>query len=134
MQSIKMGKNTTNLLVLLYVDDCLTIGENALEQLNQIDKYFPMKPSSIGPPKIYLGAKIGQIELKNGVKAFYFSMLQYVQEAIRNVEKHMAQRNLALIKKASIPITTDDSPDLDGSEELDETEATYYQSLIGILC
>ena len=37
--------------VLLYVDDCLTIGENALEQLKQIDKYFPMNPSSIGPPR-----------------------------------------------------------------------------------
>ena len=90
-----------------------------------------MKPSSMGAPKIYLGAKIGKLELRNGVKAFYFSMLQYVQEAIKNAEKHMAQKNIN--KRASTLIITNYSPELDGSDELDEIEATYYQSLIGIL-
>ena len=60
--------------VLLYVDDCLVIGENAKAQIMEIDKYFPMKPSSIGEPTIYLGAKIGHIELDGNVKAYYFSM------------------------------------------------------------
>ena len=39
--------------VLLYVDDCLVISENAKEVLtNEIGKYFELKPNSVGPPKI----------------------------------------------------------------------------------
>jgi len=55
--------------VLLYVDDCLVIGENARDQIYQIDKYFPIKPSSIGSPSIYLGAKIGNMKLNDGTNS-----------------------------------------------------------------
>ena len=42
--------------VLLYCDDALVISENGREILeNEIGKYFTMKPSSIGPPTLYLG-------------------------------------------------------------------------------
>jgi len=78
--------------VLLYMDNYLTIGQHAEEQLKQIDKYFPMKPSSMGPPKLYLGAKIGKMDMKNGVKAFYFSVSQHVNESVRNVENHLKKR------------------------------------------
>ena len=119
--------------VLLYVDDCLVIGENAKSQIAEIDKYFPMKPSSIGPPTIYLGAKIGTTVLDNGIKSFYFSMNQYIKEAIRNVETYLNQRNLALLKSTTIPITMNYTPEIDMSPELDESSSAYYQSLIGIL-
>ena len=45
--------------ILLYVDDALCISmdsKNVLE--NQIDKYFVIKPGSVGPPKLYLGNKV----------------------------------------------------------------------------
>ena len=44
--------------VLLYVDDCLAISHDATSVLEQLDKYFQMKPGSIGNPDIYLGAKL----------------------------------------------------------------------------
>ena len=44
--------------VLLYVDDCLAISHDAISVLKQLDKYFQMKPGSIGDPDIYLGAKL----------------------------------------------------------------------------
>ena len=69
--------------MLLYTDDCLAISKTPLESLMEINKYFPMKPSSIGPPKIYLGAKITKVQLPNGVVAFAMSMSQYVKEAVR---------------------------------------------------
>ena len=47
--------------MLLYTDDCLAVGEYLKESLLEIDKYFPLKPKSIGPLKIYLGAKIGKM-------------------------------------------------------------------------
>ena len=74
--------------MLLYTDDCLAISKNPREALMEINKYFPMKPSSIGPPRIYLGAKISRVQLPNGVTAFSMSMSQYVQEAVKNVESH----------------------------------------------
>ena len=55
--------------ILLYVDDCLCISENPKPALLQIDKYFPIKPASLGPPKTYLGGKVSKIQLTNGVHA-----------------------------------------------------------------
>ena len=46
--------------MLLYVDDCLCVSEHPREALEEINKYFPMKPNSIEAPRIYLGAKIGK--------------------------------------------------------------------------
>ena len=37
--------------ILLYVDDCLCISENPKPAILQVDKYFPIKPGSLGPPK-----------------------------------------------------------------------------------
>ena len=101
--------------MLLYTDDCLAVSQNPKEQLMEIDKYFPLKPASIGPPKIYLGAKVTKVQLLNGIEAYAMSMSQYVQEAVRNVEDHLRKRDLALLKKAPTPIATNYSPELEAS-------------------
>jgi len=41
--------------VLCYVDDIMVIHHDAMPVLMKIDKYFKLKPSSIGDPDIYLG-------------------------------------------------------------------------------
>ena len=74
-----------------------------------------------------------KVQLLNGVNAYAMSMSQYVQEAIRNVEQYLKKRDLALVKKASTPMTANYSPELDGSKELGSDDAMYYQSLIGVL-
>ena len=64
--------------ILLYADDVLSIGENAERVLRQeIGKYFELKEESIGPPKIYLGGRVGKVHLENGAKAWSFSSSQY---------------------------------------------------------
>ena len=118
--------------VLLYTDDALVVSEHPKECLLEIDKYFPMKKGSIDTPRLYLGGKISQVQLPNGVIAYALSMSQYVREAIENIERTIKQRGLALNKKAQTPFTTDYSPEIDGSEILNDEDATYYQSLIGI--
>ena len=55
--------------VLCYVDDALSISHNAEEVLNRLDKYFRIKPGSLGDPDIYLGAKLKKMRLPNGVMA-----------------------------------------------------------------
>jgi len=119
--------------LLLYTDDCLCISEYPKEALLQIDKYFKLKESSIGPPKIYLGGKVGKVQLSNGVWSYSFSSSQYVKEAVRNVESYLTKQNMKLARKATAPFTYEYRPELDQSPELSPKEANYFQSLIGVL-
>ena len=119
--------------MLLYVDDALSITSNGETAIRELGKYFKIKESSIGPPDIYLGGKMTQVTLPNGVKAHAFSSSQYVQEAVKNVESYLAKRYMKLKKKATAPITTGYRPELDATPELNPSDAAYFQSLIGIL-
>ena len=120
--------------ILLYTDDALAIGPNAEKMLrNELGRYFELKDESIGPPKIYLGGHVRQVELENGVHAWAFSSSQYVQAAVKNVETHLEKQGLKLPARAETPIQTSYRPELDVSPELKPTDAAYYQSLIGIL-
>ena len=53
--------------ILCYVDDMLVVHHDAMTTLMKIDKYFKLKPSSIGDPGIYLGAKLEYTRAENGV-------------------------------------------------------------------
>ena len=121
--------------VLLYVDDVLVVSHDGMAVLDEIDRYFPMKPTSKGDPDLYLGAKIRQVRLPNGVWSWSLSPSKYVQEAIRNVREHLKKeydgRNLD--KRASTAFAKDYRAELDVSEELGPEDASYYQSQIGVL-
>ena len=120
--------------VLLYVDDCLVISENAERILRQeIGVHFTLKPDSIKPPSQYLGGKLSNVTLVNGQKAWSFSPSQYVQEAVRNVEDHLAKLNRKLPTNNKTPMVTSYRPELDVSPLLEGSDAAYYQSLIGVL-
>ena len=75
------------------------------------------------------------------MECWAFSSSQYVQEAVRNVRKCLQKRyeekndhiKFHLPKKAPAPMSNDYRPEVDISEELDATDAAYYQSLIGIV-
>jgi len=54
--------------ILVYVDDVLVIHHDAMKTLMRIDKYFKFKPTSIGDPDIYLGAKLKKATCSNGVE------------------------------------------------------------------
>ena len=51
----------------MYTDDALVVSENAEKVLrDELGRYFTLKEESIGPPKIYLGGSMRQVELENG--------------------------------------------------------------------
>ena len=50
-----------------------------------------MKDGLVGDPDIYLGGKLKQAVLPNGVAAWGLSSSKYVKEAISNVEKYLAK-------------------------------------------
>ncbi len=58
--------------ILCYVDDILCIHHDPMSVMGEINKYLPLKPSSVGDPYIYLGAKLKETRLPNGVMAWSF--------------------------------------------------------------
>jgi hypothetical protein len=120
--------------VLLHTDDALVISHKPEEVLrNEIGKYFGLKEASIGPPTIYLGGKMRKVKLDTGVEAWGYSSSQYVQQAVKNVEKYLTERGAKLHTRAQAPIKTGYRPEVDVSTALSDTDAAYFQSLIGIL-
>ena len=69
--------------MLLYVDDCLMISENATKELVNLDHYFKVKKGSIGDPEMYLGAKLQLTKLPNRIVAWRLSASKYVQGACK---------------------------------------------------
>ena len=91
-----------------------------------------MKPSSIAPPNIYLGDKVKKICLPNMVEAWNFSSSQYVQEPISNDEKFLQDLDGSMLfMKINAPLSNGCRPELYSSPELDGSDGSYYQSLIG---
>ena len=119
--------------MLFYVDDCLMVSHLPKEGLNQLNKYFPLKPESVGPPQLYLGSKLSRIELPNGVNAWSMGASKYIQNAIGNVEKILAKKGMKLRNKVNTPLSPNYRPECDLSEECGEEDHRVYMSLIGIL-
>ena len=67
--------------VLLYVKNCLVDSQHPEEVLGRLRKYFPLKPGSVGPPKLYLGGNLSKLELPNGVQALAISAIKYIHQA-----------------------------------------------------
>jgi hypothetical protein len=121
---------------LLYVDDILIAHHNSLLCLREIDKYFKVKPDSIGHPDFYLGAKVWQTKLPNGVYAWGMSSSKYIQAAVRNVKDYVAKTHpgrLKLAKRATGPFPTGYTPELGMTPELNDKDVTFYQSQISAL-
>ena len=135
--AIKSDGNTYYEYILLYVDEALVVSENAESILrNELGRYFHHKEESIGPPTVYLGGRVRNVQLENGVWARSFSSSQYVQSAIKNVEAYVGRpenSHLKIPSKAETPLTMSYRPELDVLSELTSRDSTYYQSLIGIL-
>ena len=101
--------------------------------LAKLGKYFTLKPSSIGKPNLYLGAKLTTIDLPNEISTWTLSASKYIQESVRNVGKELSKRNLSLAKGINAPITTGYQPETDFIPECNDQDAKLYVSLIGIL-
>ena len=91
-------------LILLYTDDSLCIALNPERVLrNELGKYFQLKEESIGPPKIYLGGNVRKVVLNHGVECWAFGSSQYVEAAVKNVQKYLDDLKKADDNRYSIP-------------------------------
>ena len=99
---------------------------------DELENVFTLKEKSIGPPTQYLKNKVSEVTLENGTKCWSFSSSQYVQSAVKNVEDYDKQ-GLCMLPKVKSPWHQSYRPEVDFSTELSSIQASYYQSLIGIL-
>jgi hypothetical protein len=99
----------------------------------ELSDKFVVKPNSIGKPTQYLGNKVSQVQLENGINAWSFSSSQYVQSAVKNVEEYLHRGGKSFPKRVKSPWTSNYRPETDTSPELSPLQAAYYQSLIGVL-
>jgi hypothetical protein len=91
----------------------LAISEKPRPLLEAIHSFFPLKDSSIGPPDIYLGSKIRQVALPNGVKAWASSSSQYASKAVKGIEAELAKKGKKLQPRAPTHIASGYHPELD---------------------
>ena len=95
--------------VLLYVNDCLAIDHDAEGYLRGIDQFFKVKPSLIGDPDFYLGAKMQKVMLQNQVEAWALNPSKYVQDAIANMSEFIEKElgGMKLPTKVTSPFARD---------------------------
>jgi hypothetical protein len=61
--------------ILIYVDDILCIHHDVMPLLDKLNPYITLKPSSVGNPSMYLGAKLKLMQVSNGVWLWSMSPL-----------------------------------------------------------
>ena len=75
------------------MDDILAIMEEPEKFLRkELGARFTLKEKLISPPSQYLGNKVSQVTLANGVTCWSFSLLQYIQNAVNNVENYLLKQ------------------------------------------
>jgi hypothetical protein len=67
---------------LLYTDAILCVNRDPVMYLSQVDDYFKMKPGSIVEPSFYVGVKLNNTALPNGVVASGMSSSKYVKAVV----------------------------------------------------
>jgi hypothetical protein len=122
--------------ILCYVDGILCIHHDPMSVLKEINGYLPLKPSSVGNPDIYLGAKLKETQLSNGVMVWGLSPSKYVVQAVKNCQLHLTEklaRRYSIPARADNPFSVEYDPSTDLSDMLDPDCSSFYQHLIGVM-
>ena len=122
--------------ILRYVDDIMVIHQDAMPVLNRINEYMKLKEGSVGDPDLHLGAKLCKVVMPNGVWYYCISPSKYVQETVRNCEIYLKEKfpdEYELTRNAPNPFPMDYEPSMDTSALLEPEQASYYQTITGVM-
>ena len=75
--------------ILCYVDDILVVHHDAMPIMKKINKFFLLKPDSVGDPNMYIGAKMKYHKTPNRRWYCKMSPSKYVCEACKNCKDHL---------------------------------------------
>jgi hypothetical protein len=122
--------------ILCYVEDILRIHHDPMSVMGEINRYLLLKPSSVGDPDIYLGAKLKKTKLPNGVMVWGLSPSKYVIQAVKNCQLHLTEKlagkySISAMADNLFPVNYDPSTDL--SDLLDPDCSSFDQHLIGVM-
>jgi hypothetical protein len=115
--------------ILCYVDNILCIHHDPMSVMKEINSNLPLKPSSVGDPDIYLGAKLKETQLSNGVMAWGLSPSKYVVRAVKNCQLHLTGKlagRYSIPARADNPFPVDYDPSTDLSDILDPDCFSFY--------
>jgi hypothetical protein len=108
-----------------------------MKTMRALQSEYRLKDDLIERPTRYLGADIGCFRFDDEPDKERWSMSsdRYVREAIANVETELrlADRQLPTGKSLRTPLKSGYRPELDVSPVLHDTDANYFQNLIGVL-
>jgi hypothetical protein len=93
-------------MLLCYVDGILSIVHDSHATLIALTSTFRLKDKKIDEPGIYLGAKLGKMDV-NGVRCWTMSAEQYVIAFVQNVEDCLAKRGLCHQSKCYTPLASE---------------------------
>ena len=122
-------------MLFVYVDDILALSHRAEDVINEITTFFKAKDGSIRPPQIYIGANIARMQLPDGREVWTISPRTYVKNSILVVERLLEEDGEGYVLKSNArnPFPTGYKPEIDITDELDQTLASRFMQLIGIL-
>jgi hypothetical protein len=114
-----------------YVDDLTIVTLEPEKILDELKGHgYELKGS--GAPDTFLGASIGRHTFTDGSgSAWYQSAEDYLQNAIKTVEERLGHP--LPTGRVSTPLDHGYHPEIDENALLDDDQANYYQSMIGIL-
>jgi Reverse transcriptase (RNA-dependent DNA polymerase) len=119
--------------VLCYVDDVLCGSERPQQVMAYLSEKYTLKSGSVKEPDVYLGADIKKFAVDTDQYAWGISPDTYVKSAVIEVERKLSEIGKKLANRVSTPMTSGYRPELDSTPELKPEQASYYQSLIGVL-
>ena len=120
-------------MLLVYVDDIISISDNPILAIDGIKATFRLKGNKAEVSNIYLGGDIKQVLNTSGIKCWTFSSEKYVKTAVSNVEDKLEESLLRLPSKCITPFRFAYHPSENTSRELDTNGTRYYRELIGVL-
>ena len=104
--------------------------------MKRINKFFLLKPDSVGDPNMYLGAKIKYHKTPNGMWSWTMSPSKYVRDTCKNYKDHLSNNfddKYKLQKQSPNPFVMGYEAELDTSTLCDPQEASYFQYIIGVM-
>lgn len=117
--------------VAFYVDDFIIVSRDPAKIGKELNAIFSVK--EITEPNKYLGANVKFVEGR-----FQFSSEDYLKEILSQLRgegniPNLDEKRPDGIRKFKTPMATNDHPEMDGTDYLNEREHRIYQRLMGIL-
>lgn len=122
-------------LLLVFVDDILIMSHEATKHVESLKEVYTLKPESVGPPSMYLGADVSKMQTASGDVCWAMSSDTYVKSAVGIVRDLLKAdgEGKDLKTTANAPLPTSYKPETDVSPEVDGDGISRYLQLIGML-